>query len=43
MAQSLKVAHLPRYKSIATLLVKHWRAEGLKVAGAEASKARFGR
>jgi len=27
---SLKVAHVPRYKRIATLLVKHWRAEGLK-------------
>ncbi|HEY4609495.1 MAG TPA: AarF/UbiB family protein, partial [Ilumatobacteraceae bacterium] len=30
MALSLKLAHVPRYKSIATLLVKHWRAEGLK-------------
>src|SRR3954447_11865153 len=30
MAVSLKLAHVPRYKSIATLLVKHWRAEGLK-------------
>src|SRR4051795_720936 len=30
MAVSLKVAHLPRYKNIATLLIKHWRSEGLK-------------
>src|SRR5690349_807402 len=30
MAMSLKVAHAPRYKRIATLLVKNWRAEGLK-------------
>src|SRR3954454_10313981 len=30
MALSLKLAHVPRYKSIATLLVKHCRAEGLK-------------
>ena len=30
MALSLKVHHLPRYKSIATLLVKQWRADGLK-------------
>jgi predicted unusual protein kinase regulating ubiquinone biosynthesis (AarF/ABC1/UbiB family) len=30
MALSLKVHHLPRYKSIATLLAKQWRADGLK-------------
>jgi predicted unusual protein kinase regulating ubiquinone biosynthesis (AarF/ABC1/UbiB family) len=30
MALSLKLHHLPRYKSVATLLVKHWRADGLK-------------
>jgi ubiquinone biosynthesis protein len=30
MAVSLKAHHLPRYKDIAALLVKHGRAEGLK-------------
>lgn len=30
MALSLKVHHLPRYKNIATLLVKQWRADELK-------------
>ena len=30
MALSLKVHHLARYKSIATLLVKQWRADGLR-------------
>jgi ubiquinone biosynthesis protein len=30
MALSLKVHHLPRYKDIAALLVKHGRAEGIK-------------
>lgn len=35
MALSLKVRHLPRYKSIASLLVKQWRSGSLKGVGGE--------